>query len=200
MATKSTTTTPFSNQAVSEEIITSVMRDCIKRGASMVVRMITVARMNKKGNPFWEDCYKDSTSIYTSGVSYQNCVNNALVRGGNEASFEAEKSSGMRHDDEINIIMVSDDGSKHYIDLKQQRGTKRVTTYIHADGRPYSEYELGVLQQFLQKPSASKKQADAGLSEEEQIVCIRPDVRNIMSIRQGNEITFVHTEEVEALS
>lgn len=193
------TITPFSNQAVSEEIITSVMRDSIKRGATMVVRMITIARMRVKGNPFVGDCFKDSTSLYVSGVSYQNMVNGALNRAGQEATFEAEASSGMHHDDEINVIMVSEDGEKKYIDLKQQMGTKRTTRYIHADGREFSAYEMGILEQFLQKPSASKKQAEAGLTDEQQIICIRPDVRNIMSIRQGTEINLVHTEEVEVL-
>lgn len=199
MATKQSTETPFSNQAVSEATICAVMQDAIKRGATMVVRMVTIARMRVKGNPFVGDCFKDSTSLYTSGVSYQNCVNGALKRAGQEADFVAEASSGMSHDDTINVIMTSNDGEKKYIDLKQQRGTKRVTTYIHADGRPFTQYELGILEQFLIKPSASKKQSEAGLSEEEQIVCIRPDVRNIMSIKQGTEIELVHTEEQQSL-
>lgn len=200
MATKQSTETPFSNQAVSEEVIISVMRDAIKRGATMVVRMITATKMRVKGNPFVGDCFKDSTSLYTSGVSYQNCVNNALKRAGQEANFEADASSGMTHDDQINVIMTSTDGQKKYIDLKQERGTKRSTIFIHADGRPFTQYELGVLEPFLIKPSTSKKQAEAGLTEEEQIICIRPDVRNIMSIRQGTEINFVHTEEQETLA
>lgn len=193
------TTTPFSNQAMSENEITIVLQDAIKRGASMVVRMITATKMRTKNNPFVNDCFKDSTSIYVSGVSYQNMVNGALKREGAATDFVAEKASGMVHDDNINVIMASDDGTKHYISLCQYAGTQRKTRYIHTDGRAFTEYELGVLQQFLPTPNTSKKQAAAGLSEEKQIICIRPDVKNIMSIRQGTEIELTRVETQQVL-
>lgn len=194
------TQTPFSNMAMSENEITSIMRDFVTKGATMRVRMITKTRMNKKGNPFWDDCYKDSTSLYVSGVSYENMINYRLIRKGLAPAFVAEKSSGMSHDDQHNLIMVSDkDPDKHYIDLKQYVDTVRQTTYIHADGRPYSEYELGVLQPFLQKSYSSNKQEIAGLEPHEQVLCLRPDVRNIISIKQGEEIIFAYQEEQQSL-
>lgn len=195
------TTTPFSNQRMTEEQITAIMRDFVTHGATMRVRMITAARMNKKGNPFLGDCFKDSTSLYVSGVSYEKMINYRLIRKGLAPVFKTEKSSGMTHDDGYNLIMVSDkDPNKHYIDLKQYVDTSRETTYIHADGRPYTEYELGILQQFLIKSSHSNKQEIAGLEPKEQVICLRPDVRNIISIKQGEEIIFSYQEEVEALS
>lgn len=195
------TTTPFSNMAMTEEQICATMRDFIKHGATMRVRMITAARMNKKGNPFLGDCFKDSTSLYVSGVSYERMVNYRLMKKGLPPIFKTEKSSGMTHDDDYNVIMVSDkDAEKHFVDLKQYVDTMRSTTYIHADGRPFSEYELGILQQFLQKSSHSNKQEIAGLEPHEQVICLRPDVRNIISIKQGEEIIFSYQEEQQTLS
>lgn len=199
MATQATTVTPFSNMAMSEAEITAIMQDSIRKGAWMKVRMITIARMNKKGNPFYGDCFKDSTSLYVSGVSYERMINLRLKRKGLPPVFEAEASSGMHHDDDDNIIMVANDGQKHYIDLKQYKDCWRETRYIHADGREYTEYEKATLSQFLVKSSFSAKQEIAGLTEEEGVLCIRPDVRNIMSIKQTQEILFTHTEEVEVL-
>lgn len=193
------TQTPFSNLAMPETQILAVMRS-MKKGATMVVRTITIARMNKRNNPFYGDCFKDSTSLYVSGVSYQNCVNNKLEREGCEADFKAEKGSGVRHDDENNFINVSDDGTKRYLILQQAPDTKRETTYIHSDGRKYTEYELGILEQFLIKPKPSKKQEEAGLTAEKQQRFINVDIRNVISIRQKEEHIFTVPQEQETIA
>ena len=197
MATNATTATPFSNMAMAESEITDIMRHCIRRGAMMKVRMITRPRL-PKACPFRDDCYKESTSLYRSGVSYDTIVRNKLERLGiSSEDWHTDKSNVGVHDDEINVIMAN--GEKRYISLNQDYGTWREVRYLHSDGREFTAYELGVLQGFLPEPSESRKQADAGIPKEQRVLWITPDVRNIMEIKQGETITLTHTEEVEVL-
>ena len=193
-----TTTTPFSNKAMSEEQITEVMRSFIKRGATMRIRTITEVRLNKSC-PFKGDCFKDSTSLYESGISYNARVKGKMARLGlDPASFEAE-SNWFEHDDDICVINVHPTTGRHYISLVQEAGTWRETHYLHADGREYTQYEMGLLQPYLPTYNGSKKQGDAGIPNEEQIRYLTPDVRNVMEIKQGEELQLTHEEEQQVI-
>ena len=108
-------------------------------------------------------------------------------------SYESE-DNWFVHDDEICVINEHPTTGRRYIALTQDAGTWRETTYLHADGRPYSEYEMGILQPYLPHSNGSKKQEGLGIAKEDQVRYLTPDVRNVMSITKGEELVLTHQE------
>jgi len=88
------------------------------------------------------------------GVSYENAVNNALERKGEERTFEAQKPFGKHYVGDSKWLMTDDKTeSKFYLALDCVGGVKK-TFYI--DGREATEAEIADLKEnYLDKPSAN---------------------------------------------
>ena len=57
----------------------------------------TIVRMNKKGNPYHDQVIKHLSSNFYIGSTYEDRVNNNLVKEGKENTFVSSTPSGKRH-------------------------------------------------------------------------------------------------------
>ena len=88
------------------------------------------------------------------GVNYENAVNNALERKGEERDFVAQKPFGKHYVGDSRWLMAADaDETKHYVAVDCVGGVKK-TFYI--DGREATAEEIVDLKEnYLDKPRAN---------------------------------------------
>lgn len=92
--------------------------------------------------------------------SYENAVNNRLEKQGDERSFKA-KSLPWGEWDMPNKTIIHK--GEYYMRYYLFNGNKPKVEYL-VDGRPATEEEVALIK-GAKKPKESKRQADAGLSE-----------------------------------
>ena len=149
----------------------------------------TVPKMNKnvsKGvpNPYYGRVTKRAYYGVLIGFSYENSVNNQLVREGKEAEFEA---AARTYGDHVDGTPVIEYNGKHYLQCKLQ---STIGTQFYVDGEPVEE---SVVDPYIVKPKPSKRQADAGV--EKAVKPFNPLLTNIETIVMGGETYTILKEE-----
>lgn len=106
----------------------------------------TIPSMRKGGNPWYGRIVKRSYVNGLIGFNYQNSVNNALIRQGEEADFTAgPRAWGERID---GTPLVYHEG-QYYLEVKVQRSTSE---YFTMEGERVDECEV---RPYLRAPSPS---------------------------------------------
>lgn len=139
------------------ELINAIEALNRRGGAFYGFETITSPKLNKKsratGAPFHGVVTIHATFSAMVGVNYENAVNNAKERNGEDRNFEAQKPFGKHYVEGSKYLLQADkDPSKFYIAVDKVGGMKK-TFFI--DGREATEAEVEDLKaNFLPKPSA----------------------------------------------
>lgn len=139
-------------------------------------------KMRKTGNPFAEIIKRTEMNVSFFG-SYQNAVNNRLKKAGLEADFTANPLAW-------GVWVVPNKIIEH-------KGAKYVRFYFHKNSNPKTEYfyngdalvgqQLEIAKTFFAEHSESSRQAEAGLSEDEQCKPFTVNIQNILQINVNGE-------------
>lgn len=145
----------------------------------------TEPSMRKTKNPYLGRVRK--VSVYRNailGVDYQNAVNGRLERKGEVADYKAAAPRGKKHYNAF--FYVSDkDENVFYLKIGIRKNTKIESEYM-VDGRIATIAERTEIESLLIAHSSSvKKQAEAGLDENEQYHINAPKLENVVSIKLG---------------
>lgn len=141
-----------------DEIIAAVAKLNRQNGAFYGFETLTTPHLTKKNRTTKEPTNFTvqirSTFSAMLGVSYENAVNNAKERRGEERDFVAQKPSGKHYVGGSKWLMEADKvEGKFYIAVDKVGGVKR--TYL-IDGREATEAEIEDLKaNYLDKPSAN---------------------------------------------
>lgn len=142
----------------------------------------TIPAMRKTNNPFVGRVKKVTHYVNAIlGVEYQNVVNNRITRSGNEATYQSEAPKGKKHYNAFFYQSLTDD-SVFYLKIGMYKNTTCKSTY-QIDGHEATQNELEALKPFLQvKSNNVQKQADAGLTTENQYHIVAPKVENVLKV------------------
>lgn len=127
-----------------------------KNGSFYGFETITTPRVRKTsratGKPANFKVQIHSTFSAMIGVNYENCVNNAKERNGEERDFTAQMPKGKHYVEGSKWLMQADkDPNKFYVAVDKVGGVKR--TYL-IDGRVATDEEVADLKEnYLDKPS-----------------------------------------------
>lgn len=146
----------------------------------------------KVANPYWkrvDDIRCEHTNIQINlGVIYQNAVNGRLERKEIEPTFNAEAMQGkVPHINPHKLLCQSTDRSKTYLRYMPMKSHQSSTIFT-LDGQDITD----ALRPFMApQKDESKRQEDAGLNKQEQIVWRTLTLDNIKSLRVlGAEYTM----------
>ena len=161
----------------------------LKKGTFGVeITTATEPKMKKTGNPFIGRVTK--ISVYYNailGVSYENAVNGRLEKKGLERDYVSEAPRGKKWYNAF-FYVSEKDSSVYYLKIGMRKNTTCRSHYL-VDGRPITESELAMLNEFLYKPSGTcNKQAEHGLEEDEQYRIVAPKLENVVEIKVGNTV------------
>lgn len=149
----------------------------------------TDPKMRKTNNPLNGRVVKRTTSVVQLGNNYGSAIENRTEKTtGQRAEFETEKPKGKSFlEGYENLILKSDkDETQLYIRTYYNMANSDPKVEYLVDGRPATEEELETIKSFLPKTYASKKQEDAGLVEEIQIMPRDYKLENIKEIKLGD--------------
>lgn len=141
----------------------------------------TEPAMRKTGNPFIGRVKKLTHYVNAIlGVDYQNAVNNRLTRNGSEANYQSETPKGKKHYNAF--FYQSLDGETFYLKIGMYKNTT-CHSILFLDGQPATPAQIAQIEPFLQvKSNNVQKQADAGLTTENQYHIVSPKVSNVLKI------------------
>ena len=140
-----------------EQLIATIEGLNRKGGAFYGFETLTTPKLNKKSRATGEPCNFTVTIRATFsamvGVNYENAVNNAKERNGEERDFEAQKPFGKHYIEGSKYILQADKNpEKFYLAVDKVGGMKK-TFFIN--GREATEAEVeDIKANFLPKPSA----------------------------------------------
>lgn len=146
-------------------------------------------------NEFWDRekgllIEKVSTVQAIINANYGNSVDNALERAGidpnaNGTDFEVSEHSWANHVDGAPLVQHKYSG-RYYLAVHVQRRMVESTYRWKESGEPLSDAELDELfTKYYSGSTSSKKQSEAGLSEDEQVVYRNYKASSVREIKMG---------------
>lgn len=161
--------------------------ESLSKGTLSTIITNTEPRMRKTNNPLFGRVRKQTTVNHVVvGVSYENSVNNKSERVGGGEHIEAEKPNGKTWVIPNLILKADKDENQLYLRVTERKTTTRESFYL-VDGRPATEEEVAIIKENLQGGAPSKKQAELGIAEEDQVVVKDYKLQNILAIKQGSK-------------
>ena len=166
------------------EFVNSVSRGTF--GVTLIT--ITEPKMRKTNNPYFGRVHKASYLINVAlGYDYENTVNNRLSKKGLDASFEAEKPKGKSWCEYPYLLQADKDASVKYLRCTMRKNTKARTVFI-LDGKIVTDDAIEAqIKTFIQTSNASKKQAESGLDDAEQVIVRDFKLEGIIYLGQGEK-------------
>lgn len=135
----------------------------------------TKAKMNKGGrggvepNPFYDrDVRRVKTSTYEVGANYLEKINEALIAEGKKPVTQEEFSNKLPWGEyEIKDKVIAHNGARYL----RCYPVKDADTFeeITVDGAPATKEDLDVIMPYTSEKKGSKKQEEAGISEEHRV-------------------------------
>lgn len=135
----------------------------------------TKVRMNKTGNPYYEQIIKKSSCNYLIGNDYLKRVITNEIKEGLEGNFEVEEMKGKKHVSKCVCIDTKTE-SVHYLLVERFDEIKPKVEYIF-EGNPIDKV---LFENFMVKVSESKKQP-----QERKVMVITFKVSNIKECSFG---------------
>lgn len=156
-------------------------------GISLIT--LTEPKMRKTNNPFYGRVYKASYMTNVAlGYDYENAVNNRLEKKDLDANFEAEKPKGKSWFEYPYILQADKDANVKYLRCTMRANTKAKTVYI-LDGKLITDTAIEAeIKSFIQTSGTSKKQAESGLTDAEQVVVRDYKLDGVIYLGQGEKI------------
>ena len=151
-------------------------------------KMSRTRRADKRVNPFFGRVEK--VTLITDariGYRYENNVNLELKRKGIDDEIIPEKPNGKHWIGFPKLLAADKDENIHYVRLTTKKDINmKIVSHIFLDGKLCTDKViLAELEEWLPKHYESKKQADLGLDEEEQIKPFDYTTTNVVMIKQG---------------
>lgn len=149
----------------------------------------TDPRMKKTKNPLSGRVVKRTTSVVQLGNNYGSAIENRTEKViGERADFTTEKPSGKTFlDGYENLILKADkDESQLYIRTYYNMANSSPKVEYLVDGRLATDEELQIINSFLPQTYSSKKQEEAGLVEEIQVMPRDYKLESIVEIKLGD--------------
>lgn len=155
-------------------------------GISLIT--LTEPKMRKTNNPFYGRVHKASYMTNVAlGYDYENSVNNRLDKKGLEADFQAEKPKGKSWCEYPYILQADKDASIKYLRCTMRANTKAKSVFI-LDGKIVTDAAIEAqIKGFIQTSSTSKKQAESGLDDAEQVVVRDYKLDGVIYLGQGEK-------------
>lgn len=147
----------------------------------------TAIKVNKKSrisgikfeDGFKGEVFKAATIVANVGISYENTVNNRLVREEKENNFSAEALPwGQFWNDSKVIVEHKGELYLRYYPEMNAAAKHDKSTLIYADGTPLTSEEVALLAEYTAAPSTSSRQ---GLDNEVKVRTIK--IANINSFK-----------------
>ena len=136
------------------------------------VKMRTIPKMNKTGNPYFEKIEKETEGNFNVGVDYERRVKNNEDKEGLPTTFESEKPKGKHHISKC-VLRSDKDENVHYVMLERFTNLKpKVEFYFEGQ-----TIEKHLFESFIPPISESKKQV-----QQKKVEVMTPKISNIMEI------------------
>ena len=162
--------------------------ESLGNGQYFSLTTVTSPKMNKRNNPYFERVTKKSviTGVRT-GVSYERSVDASLGRNNIDDHIITEKPFGKSWLVVNKILMSDKDNNQLYLRTSWDKSTKVQSSTLYLDGQEVTDPDiLAAIKSFMPKPTESKKQADLGLTGQEQIAIKDYKFESIQEIKCGN--------------
>lgn len=150
----------------------------------------TIPAMRKTNNPFVGRVTKITHYIDgVLGVDYQKTVNRRLAKNGLEANYQSEAPNGKKH---YNAFFYQSLNDENVFYLKIGIYPNTIThSILFLDGQPATPTQIAQIEPFLQTKSNNvQKQADAGLTNEQQYHIVAPKASNVLKIWKGKQTIY----------
>lgn len=161
----------------------------VSRGTfGITVTTVTEPKMKKTNNPYYGRVKK--LTILTNvalGYDYENTANNRLERNGLTPCFKAQKSNGKTWEEYPYILKSDKDASVKYLRCTMRQNTKVENHYILDGIFIKNEKTISEIKSFIQASGTSKKQAECGLDDENQVIVRDFKLENIIALKQGEK-------------
>lgn len=162
----------------------------------------TPLKMNKGGrggvepNPFYgKDVRKVKTSLYEIGASYIDKINESLAAEGKPAASESEFTDKLPWGDyEVKDKVVAYNGKRYLrcYPVKDAESFEEITV----DGEFPSPEDLETIMSYVGEKKSSKKQEEAGITEENRVRPLLFSFDNITEITFENIFDNVNSFEI----
>ena len=162
--------------------------ESLGNGQYFSLTTVTSPKMNKRNNPYYNRVTKKSViSGVRTGVSYERSVDASLYRNNIDDHITTEKPFGKSWLVVNKILMSDKDNNQLYLRTSWDKSTKVQSSTLYLDGQEVTDPDiLADIKSFMPKPSESKKQADLGLTGQEQIAIKDYKFESIQEIKCGN--------------
>ena len=164
--------------------------ESLGNGQYFSLTTVTTPKLNKRNNPYYGRVTKKSviTGVRT-GVSYERCVDASLGRNNIDDHIVTEKPFGKSWVVVNKILMSDKDSNQFYLRTSWDKSTKVQSSTLYLDGQEIRDADiLSEIKSFMPKPTESKKQADLGLTGQEQIAIKDYKFESIQEIKCGDKV------------
>lgn len=169
----------------------------IQRGKFVRVASLTKVRFSKpKSNPFaGKEVRKFTIATYQFAVDYGKTINGRLERNGYEADFVAEKNRvGESVEGMEKRILYNANTDEFYAQFYcAEHPNAKVVYYIN--GKKATEEEVALIKEWTYH-APSKKQAEYGLTEKQQLKPRSITLSNILWVKSGKHTYSKYAVEV----
>ena len=168
--------------------------------SSIIVVYEKPVKMNKTGNPFYvkegrasvlqNDVTKRVVDSFGFGMNYVNMVNRRIRANGGEGNYQAKKVEWAEDVILHKVVRHKVTGQLYLIVFPTEGDMEieRVTEY-YVDGEPATDEQMEIISKFEVKSSGIvKKQAEAGLTEYDQVPYNTIKFDNIISVVLDNHL------------
>jgi len=156
------------NLTVSQSELVTVLNE-VKNPTFCEVVMVTVPRMNKKGNDLFGRVTKHKIGRILIGMDYEKRVNNNLEKEGQERGFVSQESKVGTH---VNKCILWNENKQKFYLFHEWFSEVKPKTEIKVDGREMNEVEKMLFDSFLVK---SNSYGGQGLEREVQVLSVSLD-------------------------
>lgn len=151
------------------KVLDAFTGDTIELSTSTKLKMNKGGRGGVEPNPYYDkDVRRQKTSKYLFGKNYLDMINESLAAEGKPAVTEEEFGNKLPWGEyEVKDKVIAYNGARYIrcYPIKDQEDNEVITI----DGVPATKEELEVINKYVPEKKASKKQEDAGITEENRV-------------------------------
>lgn len=150
------------------------------------IETITEVKMNKRNNPFYGRVTKHYSGVVQIGYSYQNSVNNRLEKIGIERDFVADSLPWGEWVKGLENKVLTHKGEYYLRVYEVNNPQQKPTITILLDGNEVDAITLKEIQKYIIQKTASAKQTNMGLADEQQTKPRAIKFSNVIKLKCGN--------------
>lgn len=146
---------------------------------------LTEPKMNKRGNPYFGRVQKVSYYRGFMFANYENTINGAsAAKSGATGTYIADAPSYCHHVPGLENVLLQNnkDSEQYYLNLLTKKTTTTIRSTYLVDGKVATEEQVAEIAQWLPSHTNSKKQEEFGITDEEQVLPLRPKLQNVICL------------------